>query len=109
MLSALLHMQNAKFLTGLVPVHYAFLRPACWNTHGVYLGPQVQWILLWVYTAIYLCMILQSFLELDRFLSFLLLYKVCMSPWTGDQPVGRPLPTHGTTRTQNKHRELSMP
>jgi hypothetical protein len=29
-------------------------------------------------------------------------------PWTGDQPVGRPLPTHSTTQTQNKsiHRHL---
>jgi hypothetical protein len=25
------------------------------------------------------------------------LYIVGMSPWTGDQPVARPLPTHGTT------------
>jgi hypothetical protein len=24
------------------------------------------------------------------------------TPWTGDQPVARPLPTHKTTRTQNK-------
>jgi hypothetical protein len=29
------------------------------------------------------------------------------TPWTGDQPVARPLPTHRTTRTQNKrtHRQ----
>jgi hypothetical protein len=24
------------------------------------------------------------------------------TPWTGDQPVARPLPTHRTTLTQNK-------
>jgi hypothetical protein len=24
------------------------------------------------------------------------------TPWTSDQPVARPLPTHGTTQTQNK-------
>jgi hypothetical protein len=24
------------------------------------------------------------------------------TPWTGDQPVARPLPTHRTTRPQNK-------
>jgi hypothetical protein len=27
----------------------------------------------------------------------------------GDQPVARPLPTHGTTQTQNKHTQTSMP
>jgi hypothetical protein len=26
-----------------------------------------------------------------------------MTPWTGDQPVARPLPTHTTTQTSNKH------
>jgi hypothetical protein len=30
-------------------------------------------------------------------------------PWTGDQPVIRPIPTHGTTQTQNKPIQLSMP
>jgi hypothetical protein len=25
-----------------------------------------------------------------------------MTPWAGDQPVARPLPTHRTTQTQNK-------
>jgi hypothetical protein len=27
----------------------------------------------------------------------------------GDQPVARPLPTHRTTQTQNKHTQTSMP
>jgi hypothetical protein len=27
------------------------------------------------------------------------LYTVCMTPWTGDQPAARPLPTHRTTQT----------
>jgi hypothetical protein len=31
---------------------------------------------------------------LGRFFSFLILYTVGMTPWTGDQPVARPLPTH---------------
>jgi hypothetical protein len=30
------------------------------------------------------------------------LYTVGRNPWTGDQPVARPLPTHKTTQTQNK-------
>jgi hypothetical protein len=36
-------------------------------------------------------------------IQFLNLYTVGRSPWTGDQPVGRPLPTHRTTQTQNIH------
>jgi hypothetical protein len=31
---------------------------------------------------------------LGRFFSFLILYTVGRTPWTGDQPVERPLPTH---------------
>jgi hypothetical protein len=30
------------------------------------------------------------------------------TPWTGDQPVARALPTHRTTQTQNKRTETSM-
>jgi hypothetical protein len=41
-------------------------------------------------------------LGLSRFFSFLILYTVGRTPWTGDQPVPRPLPTHRTTQTQNK-------
>jgi hypothetical protein len=33
-------------------------------------------------------------------ISFLILYTVGRTPWTGEQPVARPLPTHKTTRTQ---------
>jgi hypothetical protein len=33
---------------------------------------------------------------------FLILYTFCRTPWTGDQPVTRPLPTHRTTLTHNK-------
>jgi hypothetical protein len=43
------------------------------------------------------------------FFSFLILYTVCRTPWTGDQPVKRPLPTHRTTQTQNKRTQTSMP
>jgi hypothetical protein len=31
------------------------------------------------------------------------------TPWTGDQPVARPLPTQRTTQTQNKRTQTSMP
>jgi hypothetical protein len=39
---------------------------------------------------------------------FLNLYTVGRIPWTGDQPVARPLPTHRKTQTQNKCKETSM-
>jgi hypothetical protein len=34
-----------------------------------------------------------------RFFSFVIRYTVGRTPWTGDQPVARPLPTHRTTQT----------
>jgi hypothetical protein len=43
------------------------------------------------------------------FLSFLILCTVGRIPWTGDQPVARPLLTHRTTQTQNKRTQTSMP
>jgi hypothetical protein len=45
--------------------------------------------------------------DLRRFFSFLILYTVDRTPWTGDQPVARPLPTHRTTQTQNKSTQTS--
>jgi hypothetical protein len=55
-------------------------------------------------------MYLQSFVRPGRFFfSFLILYTVGRTPWTGDQPVSRPLPMHRTTQTQNKRTETSMP
>jgi hypothetical protein len=47
-------------------------------------------------------------LNLGRFFSFLILYTVGRTPWMGDQPVARPLPTHRTTQTQNKRTQTSM-
>jgi hypothetical protein len=41
-------------------------------------------------------------LDLGRFFSFLTLYTVGRTPWTGDQPVARPLSTHRKTETPNK-------
>jgi hypothetical protein len=38
-----------------------------------------------------------------------LFYVVGRTPWTSDQPVARPLPTHRTTQTQNKCTQTSMP
>jgi hypothetical protein len=47
-------------------------------------------------------------LDLGRFFSLLILYTVGRTPWTGDQPVARTLPTHRTAQTQNKRTQTSM-
>jgi hypothetical protein len=41
--------------------------------------------------------------------SFLIIYTVGRTPWMGDLSVARPLPTHRTTRTQNKRKQTSIP
>jgi hypothetical protein len=41
--------------------------------------------------------------------SFLIIQNVGRTPWTGDQPVARPLPTHRTTQTQDKRTQTSKP
>jgi hypothetical protein len=48
-------------------------------------------------------------LDLGRFFSFLILYTAGSTPWTGDQPIARPLPTHRTKQTQNKRTQTYMP
>jgi hypothetical protein len=54
---------------------------------------------LWVYSPL---------LDLGRFFNFLILYRVSRTPWIGDQPVARPIPTHRTTQTQNKRTHTSL-
>jgi hypothetical protein len=39
----------------------------------------------------------------------LIFYTVGMTPWTGDQPVGRPLSTHRTAQTEQTHTQRTMP
>jgi hypothetical protein len=48
-------------------------------------------------------------LDLDRFFSFLILYTIGRTSWTGDQPVTRPMPTHRWTQTQNKRTQYRHP
>jgi hypothetical protein len=43
---------------------------------------------------IIIIMLYRPLLGLGRFFSFLILYTVGRIPWTGDQPVVRPLPIH---------------
>jgi hypothetical protein len=54
-----------------------------------------------VITTVHLSMALQSFVGPCRFFSFLNLNTVGRTPWAGDQPVARPLPTHRTTQTHD--------
>jgi ABC-type polysaccharide transport system permease subunit len=54
---------------------------------------------IWLYSPL---------LGLVCFFSFLILYTISRTPWTGDQLVTRPLPTHRTTQTQNKSTQISI-
>jgi hypothetical protein len=56
-----------------------------------------------VYGATALCWTLATFSVSWSF------YTVGRTPWTGNQPVARLLPTHRTTHTQNKCTQTSMP
>jgi hypothetical protein len=49
-----------------------------------------------------------ALVDLAYFFSFLNIYTVGRTPWTGDQPIARLLPTHRTTQTQNKRTQASM-
>jgi hypothetical protein len=51
-------------------------------------------IYLWLFSPL---------LDLGRFFSFLILYTVGRTPWTGDQPVAKPLSTHRTSHRINGH------
>jgi hypothetical protein len=48
------------------------------------------------------------FITLLILFSFFIFYTVGRTPWTGDQPVARPLPTHRAAQTQNKSTQTSM-
>jgi hypothetical protein len=54
-------------------------------------------------------MALQHFVEPWPIFQFPVLCVVGMTPWTSDQPVERPLPTHRTTQAQNESTQTSMP
>jgi hypothetical protein len=64
-------------------------------------------ICLFIYLSIYLW--LYSTCRPRQRFQFLNLYTVGRTPWTGDQLVARPLPTHRATQTQNKRTQTSMP
>jgi hypothetical protein len=61
----------------------------------------------WGNILLYLSMTLQPFV--GPWPRFQFLNPVhSRTPWTGDQPVTRPLPIHRTTQTQNKRTQTSM-
>jgi hypothetical protein len=53
-------------------------------------------------------MALQLFFGPLAIFQFLDVYKVGRTPWTVNWPVGRPLPAHRATQTQNKRTQTSM-
>jgi hypothetical protein len=54
----------------------------------------IRILIIIIYLSIYLS---TALVDLGRFFSFVILYTVGRTPWTGNQPVARPLPTHRTT------------
>jgi hypothetical protein len=57
-------------------------------------------IYLWLYSPLF---------DLGRSSVSRSFYTVGRTPWTGDQSVARPLPTHRTAQTQNKRTHTTMP
>jgi hypothetical protein len=57
---------------------------------------------------VYLSMTLQPFAGPRPLFSFLIFYAVSRTPWTGDQPVAKPLPAHTEQHKQNKRTQTSM-
>jgi hypothetical protein len=51
-------------------------------------------------------MSLQPFVGPWPLFSFLILYTVGRTPWTGDKPVARPLPIQRTTQTEQTHIDI---
>jgi hypothetical protein len=59
--------------------------------------------------TIYFHLWLYSLLDPGRFIRFSILYTVGRTPWTGDQSVKRPLPTHSTKQADKKRTQTHMP
>jgi hypothetical protein len=77
---------------------------------GVWIGNRIYSTLkqrMTIYLSIYLWFY-SPFVGPWLFFSVLILYRVGRTPWTGDQPIARPLRTHRTTQTQNTRTQTSM-
>jgi hypothetical protein len=73
----------------------------CFDLISSSLGRYFNIIYLSIYLSIHPLRVL--LLDLDRFFRFLILYTVGRTPWTGYQPVARPLPTQKNTNRINAH------
>jgi hypothetical protein len=74
------------------------------QTSSLEVEKSISQMILSIYLRLY-----SPVLDPGLFFSFLILYTVGRTPWTGDQPVASPSPTHRTTQTQNKRSQTSMP
>jgi hypothetical protein len=79
--------------------------------HDIYLSIYLSiclsiYLCLSVCLSIYLSILCSPFLNLGRFFSFIILHTVGRAPWTGDEPIARPLFTHRTTQIQNKRTHI---
>jgi hypothetical protein len=66
------------------------------------------WPLVWYSTVIIIIIIIVFFGPWSLFQLLNPIHNQYVS-LVGDQAVAKPLPTHRTTQTQNKHKEKSMP
>jgi hypothetical protein len=91
-LSVCLHVWLFVCLSSYLSIHLYIQLSACLS---VYLS---------IYISIYLPTYLSTALQ-----PFHWTYTVSRTPLTGDQHVGKPLPTHRTTQTQNKRTQTLIP
>jgi hypothetical protein len=84
--------RGSKFLRTLEPIYQTIRRHRA-EDRGLHTFS------LWLYSP----------LDPGRFFSFLIPYTIGRIPWTEDQSVARPRPTHRTTQTQNKRTQTSIP
>jgi hypothetical protein len=88
------------YLSAYLSIYLSIYLPACLS------------ICMSIYLSIYLSIHLllwNLLLDLGRFFSFLMFYRVGRTPWAGDSSLqGRYLHTPGTAQTQNKCTQKSM-
>jgi hypothetical protein len=94
-LSTYLPIYLSVYLSVYIPTYLPIYNP-------IYLS-----IYLSVCLSVYLSLALQTLLDLGHIFSFLILYTVSRTPWTGDQSVAKPLLTHRKTQTHNKRTQTS--
>jgi hypothetical protein len=100
---------NTILCAMLSPVSRVIYQSLCRLLHPLTHQESVTCILHNVPPDIYLSVALQPFVGPWPLFSFLIFCTVCMTPWTGYQPVARPRPTHRTAQTQNNRTQTSMP